>query len=58
MSISQFSLQKGFHSAFSRLEEWFDPSQECSPYESVQPKQSRTDKKQYSFFTKRLSIRM
>ena len=58
MSTSLLPLQKGLVSAFSRLQVWFDPAQSGSPYETFQTKHKKNRKHQYSFFSKRLSIRI
>lgn len=58
MNTALSPLQRGLSVAFSRLQVWFDPAQSGSPYETFQPKKERKTKRQYPFFTKRLSIRM
>lgn len=56
MNNQMFSVQKGFFMAFSRLQDWFDPAQSGSPYETPQPKKTRKTKQTFPFFSKRLSI--
>lgn len=58
MNTALSPLQRGLSVAFSRLQVWFDPAQTGSPYETLQPKKDRKTKRQYPFFSKRLSIRM
>jgi hypothetical protein len=58
MNTALSPLQKGLSMAFLRLQVWFDPAQAGSPYETFQPKKNKKSKRQYPFFTKRLSIRM
>jgi hypothetical protein len=54
----QLTVKNSVSAAFSRLQVWFDPAQTGSPYETLTPRKTSTNKKQYPFFTKRLSIRM
>jgi len=58
MSTPLVPLQKSLSAAFLCLQIWFDPAQTGSPYETPQPKKNKKMKRQYPFFTKRLSIRM
>jgi hypothetical protein len=58
MNIPFSPVKNGLVMAFSRLQMWFDPAQVGSPYETLQPKKTKSGKKHYPFFSKRLSIRM
>jgi hypothetical protein len=58
MKSIDFSLKNGLSMAFSRLQVWFDPAQEGSPYETFLPKNDKAGKKRYPLFIKKLSIRI
>ena len=58
MNTAFFHLQNSLSRAYFGLQVWFDPAQTGSPYETFQPKRNSKTKKQYPFFTKKLSIRM
>ncbi|MFH0773040.1 MAG: hypothetical protein V1922_01900 [bacterium] len=58
MSTLLFPIQKGLSMAFLRLQVWFDPAQTGTPYETFPPKQNGKVKRNYPFFSKRLSIRV
>jgi hypothetical protein len=58
MNTSFSLLQKGLGVAFLRLQVWFDPAYNGSPYETFQPKNGEKSKNKYPLFFKRLSIRV
>lgn len=58
MKTLQSALYLGISLALLRLQTWFDPAQSGSPYELEPIHRNTPSKKQYAFFSKKLSIRV